>query len=80
MGLLMQLYEEKGFRACSFPPKSVPAPVAYQLIRDMRQLDSNPRLNLASFVVGSRVPQRLNQAKANSTMWFHVVYACSLRR
>lgn len=34
-----------------FPEKTMPAPVAYQLIRDIRQLDSNPRLNLASFVV-----------------------------
>lgn len=37
------------------PQNSVPAAVAYQLIRDMRQLDSNPRLNLASFVVSKRL-------------------------
>ncbi|KAK9828574.1 hypothetical protein WJX72_000821 [[Myrmecia] bisecta] len=39
------------------PEKSMPAPVAYQLIRDMRQLDSNPRLNLASFVTTWMEPE-----------------------
>lgn len=27
----------------------MPAAVAYQMVKDMRQLDANPRLNLASF-------------------------------
>lgn len=32
------------------PPVGMPSRVAYQLIHDIRQLDANPRLNLASFV------------------------------
>lgn len=32
---------------CRFPPREMPANVAYQLIKDHRQLDANPRLNLA---------------------------------
>lgn len=39
------------------PEKTIPAPVAYQLIRDMRQLDANPRLNLASFVTTWMEPE-----------------------
>jgi len=32
------------------PEESLPANVVYQVIRDLRQLDSRPVLNLASFV------------------------------
>lgn len=32
------------------PLTGMPSRVAYQLIHDIRQLDANPRLNLASFV------------------------------
>lgn len=32
------------------PLAGMPSRVAYQLIHDIRQLDANPRLNLASFV------------------------------
>ncbi|KAK9845671.1 hypothetical protein WJX84_007220 [Apatococcus fuscideae] len=42
-----------------FPPKAMPANVAYQLIKDMRQLDSNPRLNLASFVTTWMEPEAI---------------------
>ena len=31
------------------PQKGMPANVAYQMIKDIRQLDGNPRLDLASF-------------------------------
>lgn len=31
------------------PQSEMPAAVAYQMVKDMRQLDANPRLNLASF-------------------------------
>ncbi|KAK9833735.1 hypothetical protein WJX74_004401 [Apatococcus lobatus] len=43
-----------------FPEKAMPANVAYQLIKDMRQLDSNPRLNLASFVTTWMEPEAIS--------------------
>ncbi|KAK9795484.1 hypothetical protein WJX73_003546 [Symbiochloris irregularis] len=39
------------------PERGMPADIAYQLIKDMRQLDSNPRLNLASFVTTWMEPE-----------------------
>jgi len=39
------------------PDKTIPANVAYQLIKDERQLDANPRLNLASFVTTWMEPE-----------------------
>ena len=40
-----------------FPSKEMPANIAYQLITDHRQLDSNPRMNLASFVTTWMEPE-----------------------
>ena len=42
---------------CSFPKEELPANIAYQLIKDHRQLDANPRLNLASFVTTFMEPE-----------------------
>jgi glutamate decarboxylase len=39
------------------PDQQMPPNIAYQLIKDMRQLDSNPRLNLASFVTTWMEPE-----------------------
>lgn len=41
----------------SLPQKGIPAPVVYQLIRDMRTLDARPNLNLASFVTTWMEPE-----------------------
>ncbi|KAK9814098.1 hypothetical protein WJX72_000614 [[Myrmecia] bisecta] len=42
---------------CRLPEKEMPAHVAYQFIKDIRQLDANPRLNLASFVTTWMEPE-----------------------
>ncbi|KAL3161777.1 hypothetical protein ABBQ38_008871 [Trebouxia sp. C0009 RCD-2024] len=49
------------------PDGSMPPQVVYQLIKDMRQLDANPRLNLASFVTTWMEPEaeKLIQESAN---------------
>lgn len=39
------------------PNEGIPAPVAYQLIKDMRSLDSRPNLNVASFVTTWMEPE-----------------------
>lgn len=39
------------------PDEGMPSRVAYQLIHDIRQLDANPRLNLASFVTTWMEPE-----------------------
>ncbi|KAK2075986.1 hypothetical protein QBZ16_001322 [Prototheca wickerhamii] len=51
------LYGEEHVEADMLSQYGCPAPVAYQLIADVRSLDSTPKLNLASFVTTWMEPE-----------------------